>query len=78
MGMMMGKRLHIVGTMLRSRPIEEKIALARDFSERIIPLFESERVRPIVDRVLSFSEIRSAHQLLESDATFGKVVLRWD
>jgi NADPH:quinone reductase len=78
MGMMMAKRLHIIGTMLRSRPLEEKIALARDFSERIIPLFESGRLRPIVDRVLSFSEIRSAHQLLESDATFGKVVLRWD
>jgi putative PIG3 family NAD(P)H quinone oxidoreductase len=78
MGMMMAKRLHIIGTMLRSRPLEEKIALARDFSERVIPLFESGRVRPIVDRVLSFSEIRSAHQLLESDATFGKVVLRWD
>jgi putative PIG3 family NAD(P)H quinone oxidoreductase len=78
LGVVLGKRLHIVGTMLRSRPLEEKIALARDFSERVIPLFESRRLRPIVDRVLSFGDIRAAHQLLESDATFGKVVLRWE
>jgi NADPH:quinone reductase-like Zn-dependent oxidoreductase len=78
LGVVLGKRLHIIGTMLRSRPLEEKIALARDFSERVIPLFESRRLRPIVDRVLSFGDIRAAHQLLESDATFGKVVLRWE
>jgi NADPH2:quinone reductase len=78
MGVVLGKRLSIVGTMLRTRPIEEKIALAREFAERAIPLFESGRLKPIIERVFSFSDIRAAHELLESNSTFGKVVLRWD
>jgi NADPH:quinone reductase-like Zn-dependent oxidoreductase len=78
MGVVLGKRLHIVGTMLRSRPLEEKIALAREFSDHVVPAFESGRLHPVVDRVLSFGEIRTAHELMASDATFGKIVLRWD
>jgi putative PIG3 family NAD(P)H quinone oxidoreductase len=77
MGMVLGKRLRIVGTVLRSRPIEEKIALAREFADRAIPFFESGRLRPVVERVFPFGEISSAHELMESNATFGKVVLRW-
>jgi NADPH2:quinone reductase len=78
MGVLLRKRLTIVGTMLRGRPLEEKIALARDFSERGVPLFEAGRLKPVVDRVFSFSEIRGAHELMESNATFGKIVLRWE
>ena len=77
MSVLLRKRLTIVGTMLRSRPLEEKIALARDFSERGVPLFESGRLKPIVDRVFAFDEIRAAHQLMESNDTFGKIVLVW-
>jgi NADPH2:quinone reductase len=78
MGMLLRKRLTIVGTMLRARPLEEKIELARDFSERVVPLFDAGRIKPVVDRVLPFSEIRSAHKLMESNETFGKIVLRWE
>lgn len=72
------KRLHIVGTVLRARPLEEKSALAREFSERVVPLLASGRVRPVIDRVYPFAEIRAAHDLMESDATFGKIILRWE
>jgi putative PIG3 family NAD(P)H quinone oxidoreductase len=78
MGVLLRKRLTIVGTVLRARPLEEKIALARDFSERVVPLLESGRVTPIIDRIMPFSEIRAAHDLMESNETFGKIVLRWD
>jgi NADPH:quinone reductase-like Zn-dependent oxidoreductase len=77
MSVLLRKRLTIVGTMLRSRPLEEKISLARDFSERAVPLFESGRLKPLVDRVFAFDEIRAAHQLMESNDTFGKIVLAW-
>ena len=77
MGVLLRKRLIIVGTMLRSRPLEEKISLAREFSERAVPLFDAGRLKPIVDRVFSFDEIRAAHELMKSNATFGKIVLRW-
>jgi putative PIG3 family NAD(P)H quinone oxidoreductase len=77
MGGLLRKRLTVVGTTLRGRPLEEKIALARDFAERVVPLFEAGRLKPVVDRVFSFDEIRAAHELMESNKTFGKIVLRW-
>jgi NADPH2:quinone reductase len=77
MGVLLVKRLTIVGTTLRSRPLEEKMAVARDLSVHIVPLFDAGRLRPVVDRVFPFSEIRSAHELMESNKTFGKIVLRW-
>jgi putative PIG3 family NAD(P)H quinone oxidoreductase len=78
MGVLLRKRGTIVGTMLRGRSLEEKIALARDFSERIIPLFDAGRLKPVIDCVFPFTEIRAAHELMESNKTFGKIVLRWD
>jgi putative PIG3 family NAD(P)H quinone oxidoreductase len=78
LGLVLNKRLRIVGTMLRSRPIEEKMALAREFADRVIHCFESGRLVPVVERVFPFTDIGAAHALLESNSTFGKVVLRWD
>jgi NADPH2:quinone reductase len=78
MGVLLVKRLTIVGTTLRSRPLEEKVALARDLSGHLLPLFDAGRLKPVVDRVFPFSEIRAAHELMESNKTFGKIVLRWD
>lgn len=77
MGVLLRKRLTIVGTVLRARPLEEKINLARQFSDRIVPLFESRQLKPIVDRVLAFEKIGEAHTLMESNKTFGKIVLVW-
>ena len=68
----------MVGTTLRSRALEEKIELARDFSEHLIPLFDAGKLKPVVDRVLSFGKIREAHELMHSNETFGKIVLRWE
>jgi len=78
MSVLLRKRLTIVGTVLRARPLEEKIDLAREFSRKIIPLFDSGRLRPVVDRVFPFEEIRGAHELMQSNQTFGKIVLRWE
>ncbi|HET9637108.1 MAG TPA: NAD(P)H-quinone oxidoreductase [Gemmatimonadaceae bacterium] len=77
MGVLLRKRGTIVGTVLRARPIEEKITLAREFADRMIPQFESGRLKPIVDRVFSFDQIADAHRLMESNATLGKIVLVW-
>ena len=77
MGVLLRKRATIVGTVLRARPIEEKISLAREFADRMIPQFESGRLKPIVDRVFSFDQIADAHRLMESNTTLGKIVLVW-
>jgi len=78
MGVLLRKRLTVVGTTLRGRPLEEKIALAREFSDRMIQLFESGRLKAVIDRVFPFKEIRAANELMASNETFGKIVLRWD
>jgi NADPH2:quinone reductase len=71
------KRLKIIGTALRSRPLEEKAALAREFSQRVIPFFESGQLRPVIERVFPFDRIADAHAELASNTTFGKLVLTW-
>ena len=78
MHVLLRKRLTIIGTVLRARPLEEKIELARAFSDTVVPLFDSGRLRPVVDRVFPFDAIRDAHELMESNRTFGKIVLRWE
>ena len=77
MGALLRKRATIVGTTLRARPLEEKIQLQREFAERGVPLFDKGLFKPIVDSVLTFDEIRKAHELMQSNKTFGKIVLRW-
>ncbi len=71
----MRKRLTIIGTVLRGRDREEKAAATRLFATEVVPLLAEGRIRPVVDRVYKLQEIREAHLRLESNASFGKIVL---
>jgi NADPH2:quinone reductase len=71
----MGKRLTIVGTMLRGRSLEEKATATRLFSEQVVPLLAKGVVRPVIDRVYKMEDIREAHARMESNESFGKIVL---
>jgi len=75
LGLMLQRRLRLVGTVLRSRPLEEKVALARAFEDRVVPLFAAGALAPVVDRVLPLARIADGHRALEAGETFGKVVL---
>lgn len=75
LGLVLRRRLSLTGTVLRSRPLEEKLAVARTFESRVVPLIARGRLEPVIDRVLPLSQIADGHRLLESNATFGKVVL---
>ena len=75
LGKILNKRITIRGTMLRGRSIEEKADATAGFAKDVLPLLERGVVRPVVDRVLPLGQIAEAHRLLESNATFGKVVL---
>lgn len=77
LGLLLRKRLSLFGTVLRSRPLEEKIALAREFSDSVLPLLASGRVGAVVDRSYPFEEIRRAHAQMEANESFGKIVLEW-
>jgi NADPH2:quinone reductase len=72
---LMRKRLTVVGTTLRARPIEEKIAATRRFASSVVPWLERGRVRPIVDRVFPLDQVGEAQKRMESNASFGKIVL---
>jgi putative PIG3 family NAD(P)H quinone oxidoreductase len=77
-GTVMGKRLTIIGTMLRGRNAEEKATATRLFASHVVPLLADGTVRPVVDRVYKLEEIREAHARMESNESFGKIVLRID
>lgn len=77
LGLLLRRRIHLFGTVLRSRPLEEKIALAREFSNAVLPLISSGRIKPVIDSVFPFDAIRSAHERMEENASFGKIVLTW-
>ncbi|MDQ5844282.1 MAG: NAD(P)H-quinone oxidoreductase [Acidobacteriota bacterium] len=71
----MSKRLTIVGTVLRARSNEEKATAMRLFAEQVLPLLANGTVRPVVDRAYKFEDIRDAHARMESNESFGKIVL---
>jgi putative PIG3 family NAD(P)H quinone oxidoreductase len=74
-GIVMHKRLRIIGTVLRARSTEEKARATRRFAAHVVPLLERELVRPVIDKVYRMEEVRAAHERLESNESFGKVVL---
>jgi NADPH2:quinone reductase len=78
LGLMLSKRVRITGTVLRARPLEEKIAITRAFAKEIVPLFESGVLKPVIDSEFPLGDIRSAHQRMESNESFGKIILRMD
>jgi len=71
----MSKRLQIRGTVLRVRSLEEKMAATRLFAAEVVPLLARGVLKPNVDSVFPLAEIGKAHQRLESNETFGKVVV---
>ncbi len=77
LAMMLAKRAEVIGTVLRSRPLEQKIALAQEFSHLVLPRFESGALTPIVDDVMPMEEIARAHERMAANETFGKLVMAW-
>lgn len=77
LGVALVKRLKIIGTVLRARPTGEKAEATRKFAQEVVPLFEKGAIKPNIDRVFKIGEIREAHKYLESNASFGKVVLEF-
>ena len=69
------KRIRLQGTQLRNRPLEEKIEAGRAFARRVMPLVASGKLRAIVDRVLPLERVAEAHEVVQKNETFGKVVL---
>jgi len=75
LGVLLGKRVTLVGTVLRARPLEEKAALAQAFAHEVVPLFAAGRLRPVVDEVVPVERVAEAQERMERNETFGKIVV---
>lgn len=76
LGALMRRRLHLMGSTLRTRPPQGKMALTAEFERLVLPALAAGRLRAVVDRVLPLADAAEAHRLLEADAVVGKIVLR--
>ncbi|MBP6017279.1 MAG: NAD(P)H-quinone oxidoreductase [Candidatus Promineofilum sp.] len=75
MGQLLGKRLHIVGSTLRTRPLAEKVAITRRFEAEILPKLADGRLRPILDTRFPITEAQAAHEYVRANRNIGKVLL---
>ncbi len=76
LGMLLAKRLSLIGSTLRARPVDEKAAIVHGFLERFGEALRSGTLHPVVDRVLPLASAQEAHDVVERSEHFGKVVLR--
>jgi NADPH2:quinone reductase len=75
LGAVLLRRLTITGSTLRPRPVEFKAAIARQLRERVWPLIETGKIRPVIHRTFPLEQASEAHRLMESSAHVGKLVL---
>ena len=76
-GAVLRKRLSIVGSTLRPRSVAYKGVLARALRERVWPLIEAGRIKPVIYQVFPAAQAAAAHALMESSTHVGKIVLDW-
>jgi len=69
------RRVQITGTVLRARPLEQKIAAMRVFEEQVVPLLARGKIAPVIDTVMPLADAAAAHARMASNDSFGKIVL---
>jgi putative PIG3 family NAD(P)H quinone oxidoreductase len=74
-GLILSRRITWIGTTLRNRPLERKLALCQRFIAEMIPLFDAGKLRPIVDSRYPLADIADAHRRMESNANVGKILV---
>ncbi|MDZ4838281.1 MAG: NAD(P)H-quinone oxidoreductase [Candidatus Melainabacteria bacterium] len=75
LGAILRKRVLLKGTTLRARPLEEKIVAGQLLANNIVPLLESGQLKPIIDKTFPLADAAKAHEYVEKNDSFGKVVL---
>ncbi len=75
LGVLMRARGSIIGTVLRPRPLDEKIQATQSFARDVLPLVAAGKVKPVVDAALPMARVREAHERMEKNESFGKLVL---
>lgn len=73
---LMMKRVQLIGTLLTPRSDSYKAALANEFFNKTIKQFETKKLKPIIDRVFAFDEVKEAHEHMEANKNIGKIILK--
>ncbi len=76
LGLMMMKRLRVIGSTLRARSIAAKAQVMDELQAQLWPLLESQKITPVIHQVLPITEAEEAHRLMAADENIGKLVLR--
>ena len=76
LALMMVKRQRIIGSVLRSRPVQEKGEIVARFIGAVMPALAERRIVPLIDRTYALDEVAEAHKTMEASRHFGKVVLK--
>ncbi len=76
-GIVLRKRLTITGSTLRARSVAYKTAIANELRQKVWPMIESGRVRPVIHATFAAADASKAHELMESSSHVGKIVLTW-
>lgn len=76
LGLVLQRRARILGTVLRARPLEQKIAAMRAFEDQVVPLLARGLLKPVIDAVMELDDAGAAHARMASNAGVGKIVLR--
>ncbi len=75
LGRLLRGRVTLIGTVLRARPLEEKIAITRRFAAEMLPLFDRGVFEPVIDRRFPLDEIAAAHEHMAANANVGKILV---
>ena len=75
--LIMRRRLTLTGSTLRARPVAFKAALARRLHEKVWPLLDAGKARPVIHQIFAARDASKAHTLMESSEHIGKIMLRW-
>jgi putative PIG3 family NAD(P)H quinone oxidoreductase len=78
LGLLMSKRISMRGCTLRTRTLEEKLAVTRLFATSVLPLLASGKVKPIIEQVYGMEEVGEAHKAMGENKNFGKLIVRVD
>jgi putative PIG3 family NAD(P)H quinone oxidoreductase len=74
-GLLLQKRLQLIGTLLRPRPLEEKIAATQRFRAEVLPRFTDRSLRPVIDSRYALADVADAHRRMEANENVGKLLL---
>lgn len=76
LALLLRKRLRVIGSVLRSRSLQEKILITQAFRQKVMPQLENGSFQPVIDRVFPLAQAQQAHEYVEGNRNFGKVVLQ--